>query len=234
MSRLPGTRCRRRVYLMRHAEVAYFDAEGRPLDPRHVGLTQRGRGQAKAAGALLKEVEFDDVIISGMPRTRETAEIVLDGRSSTLREDLRLKEIRAGRLAAVPVDRRDDVIAKAYVHAHEPDACFIGGEPWGAFQQRVLAAWHELVLSSDWVNLLVVAHDAVNRVILSDIVGVSLKGLRAFEQDPACINVLEIDVEEGMIKHAFIRASNLTAYNIGAFGNHSTVMERVSAEFKMG
>ena len=234
MSCLPGTRCRRRIYLMRHAEVAYFDAEGRPVDPRYVRLTERGCEQARAAGELLKGAIFDDVIISGMPRTAHTAEIVLHGRSSAFREDLRLKEIRAGRLAAIPAEQRDEIIAKAYEHAPKPGARFIGGEPWVEFQQRVLAAWHELIRADHWTNLLIVAHDAVNRVILSDIAGASLRGLKAFEQDPACINIVEVDVDQGKIEHAFIRATNLTAYNLGAFANHLTVMERVSAEFKAG
>lgn len=234
MSRLPGTRCRRRIYLMRHAEVAYFDAEGRPVDPRYVRLTERGCEQARAAGELLKNAVFDDVIVSGMPRTVHTAEIVLDGRSSALHEDLRFKEVRAGRLAAVPAEQRDEVIARAYASAPKPGARFIGGEPWVEFQQRVLAAWHELMRTDHWTSVLVVAHDAVNRVILSDVAGASLQGLKAFEQDPACINIIEVDVDQGRIEHAFIRATNLTAYNLGAFANHLTVMERVSAEFKAG
>lgn len=232
MSRLPGTRCRRRIYLMRHGEVAYFDVDGRPLDPRYVRLTPRGCEQARAAGELLKSAVFDDVLISGMPRTAHTAEIVLEGRSTILREDVRLKEIRAGRLAAVPVEQRDELIAQAYVRAFEPGARFIGGETWADFQQRVLEAWYELMRADHWVNLLIVAHDAVNRVILSDVVGASLRGLKAFEQDPACINIVEIDVNQGRIEHAFIRATNLTAYNPGAHDNHLTVMERVHAQFK--
>jgi broad specificity phosphatase PhoE len=33
---------RRRLYLMRHAAVAYFGADGLPHDPRSVPLTQEG------------------------------------------------------------------------------------------------------------------------------------------------------------------------------------------------
>jgi len=36
---LPGTRGRRRIYLMRHGEVAYFDRDGKPVHPKHVQLT---------------------------------------------------------------------------------------------------------------------------------------------------------------------------------------------------
>lgn len=234
MSRLAGTNCRRRVYLMRHGEVEYFDAAGRPVDPRYVTLTERGCEQARAAGMLLRDVPFDDAIISGMPRTAHTASLVLDGRMLAVREEPRLKEIRAGRLAAVPPEHREEIISRAYERAPEPGASFIGGESWADFQQRVLEVWRELVLSDGWANLLVVAHDAVNRIILSHVVAASLQGLRAFEQDPACINIIDVDVAAGNIERAFIRAANLTAYNLAAHANHHTVMERILAKFKVG
>ena len=234
MTRLPGTDRRRRVYLMRHGEVQYFDPAGRPIDPRHVTLTKRGCEQARAAGALLREVPFDDVVISGMARTAHTASLVLDGRNLRVREEPRLKEIRAGRLAEVPPERRDEIITRAYDRAPEPGASFIGGESWVDFQRRVLGVWFELVQADGWANLLVVAHDAVNRVILSHVVGASLHGLKTFEQEPACINIIDIDVAAGHVERAFIRAANLTAYNLAAYANHHTVMERISAQFKVG
>jgi probable phosphoglycerate mutase len=232
MSRLSGTQCRRRVYLMRHGEVQYFDAAGRPIDPRQVTLTERGCEQARAAGVLLRDVSFDDVVISGMPRTAHTASLVLDGRPLAVREEPRLREIRAGRLAAVPPERRDEIITRAYDRAPEPGASFIGGESWADFQRRVLEVWQEFMQADGWAKLLVVAHDAVNRIILSHVAGAALHGLKAFEQEPACINIIDVDVDAGRVERAFIRAANLTAYNLAAHANHHTVMERISAQFK--
>ena len=40
------------AFAVRHAAVAYFDAEGRPLDPRQVPLTSAGRQQALGLCAL--------------------------------------------------------------------------------------------------------------------------------------------------------------------------------------
>ena len=39
---------RRRLYLMRHAEVSYFAEDGSPVDPREVPLNEEGIAQAKA------------------------------------------------------------------------------------------------------------------------------------------------------------------------------------------
>ena len=49
---------RKRVVLMRHGEVRYFEADGRPVDPRTVALTEDGRRQAAAAAAMLADYRF--------------------------------------------------------------------------------------------------------------------------------------------------------------------------------
>jgi broad specificity phosphatase PhoE len=61
---------RRRIYLMRHAEAAYFDVDesGRPLRPADVSLTGLGREQARASARILAPVCFDRVIASSLAR----------------------------------------------------------------------------------------------------------------------------------------------------------------------
>ncbi len=66
---------RRRVFLMRHGSVTYFDAAGKPVLPETVPLNEQGRAQATAAGQVFATagIRFDRVIVSGLPRTVETA-----------------------------------------------------------------------------------------------------------------------------------------------------------------
>ena len=66
---------RRRIYLLRHAEAAY-ESLGPSGDPRLVPLTPHGREQAAGMAKLLADTAFDRAVCSGLPRTRETAEIV--------------------------------------------------------------------------------------------------------------------------------------------------------------
>ena len=70
---------RRRIYLMRHGSVTYFDADGKPHLPEQVPLNEQGRVQATAAGRVFahEKITFDRVIVSGLPRTVETANRVL-------------------------------------------------------------------------------------------------------------------------------------------------------------
>ena len=53
MSPLEPGLIRKRIYMLRHGEVSYFDADGRPVDPRGVSLTEDGIAQIEAVRAVL-------------------------------------------------------------------------------------------------------------------------------------------------------------------------------------
>ena len=67
------------IVALRHGRTAW-NHEGRMQGWAPVPLDERGREQATAAGAwLADEYAFDAVYASDLQRTRETAELVLDG-----------------------------------------------------------------------------------------------------------------------------------------------------------
>lgn len=92
---------RRRIYLMRHADVAYFGDPAVRVDPEQVVLTAAGLEQARAAGRALRDERFDRVLTSGLPRTNRTAELVVEQLAHPpaergFREDEDLQELRPG------------------------------------------------------------------------------------------------------------------------------------------
>jgi len=180
---------RRRIYLMRHAQVAYFE-DGRPLHPDLVPLTEEGRKQASAAADLLDGIAFDRVVTSGLPRTLETARIVAGSIEPESWPELR--EIESGRLADIPEDEIEQAFIAVWRDVVPEDTRFLGGETIGSLLDRVLAAVDRLLADPDWDVLLAVLHGGVNRAILS----YALTGGRAFlgnfEQSPGCINVLDV------------------------------------------
>ncbi|SMH62610.1 histidine phosphatase family protein [Azospirillum agricola] len=222
---LAGTAARRRVYVMRHGHVAYYDAEGRPLNPKLAPLTDRGREEARAAGALLAAVPLDRVVCSGLPRTRQTAELAVEGRGLTVEEDPSFLEIRAGRLTGVPRENREAAYVYGFENAALEGACFAGGDNFAAVYERVVAGFERLLLEPGWTTLALFAHDGVNRVLLSWACGAGLGGLCAFEQDYGCVNVLDVDMVDGRIRRRLIRATNLTPGNPAKLGLHETSLE---------
>ncbi len=204
---------RRRIYLMRHAEAQYVQPDGkRAPDSRAVSLTERGRREAAAMGELLADVPFDRAICSGLPRTRETASIVLAGRKLEIAITVELEEIRGGdpvaRAKLSPVD-----YAYAMFQAGEPGACYAAGEPFQAFVDRVVPAFTAITNDPGWTTLLLVAHGGVNRAILTDITSASLAAFGAFEQDSACLNLIDVDtcLDTGAVLRRVLRGVNITA-----------------------
>lgn len=221
-----------RVYLVRHGAVSYFDESGKPLDPRQVPLNCEGIEQVQATARLLVGAPIDCVVCSGLPRTLETAGILLQGRTLELQQDPDLKEIRAGRLRDIPPADRQQRIAHAYSQAALIGARFMGGEHWGDFQQRVLGAFERWISEAAGKDVLLVVHDAVIRVILSHVCGSGLAGLRAFEQDPAALSILDSQNMPDGTSRYFLRAVNVTAYDHVRIAHRDTVMSRVWRDYR--
>ncbi|MBM3491519.1 MAG: histidine phosphatase family protein [Alphaproteobacteria bacterium] len=226
-SGLPGTNGRRRVYLMRHGEVAYFRADGRAVNPDKVSLTEAGRMQASVMADALAAIAFDRAACSGLPRARETAELVLSGRDLSVEELADFREIKPGSIRNLPANRAEAEFVYGLERAAEPGARFAEGEPYAAFYARISEAFEDLLLSPGWSRLLLVAHDGTNRMILGWACQGGLAAVPAFEQDPGCLNIVDADVIDGRIVRRLIKALNLTPSNIAKHGNYLTSMEQV-------
>jgi broad specificity phosphatase PhoE len=214
---------RRRIYLMRHASVAYFD-NGRPLRPEDVPLTEEGIEQARAAGAALASVRFDRVLTSGLPRTIETARIVAPGMEPESWPELR--ELEGARLGDIPEDELERTFVHAFHGVVPQDARFLGGETIGALFDRVLPALERLLADPGWDIVLAVLHGGVNRAILSWALTAERMFLGGFEQAPACINVL--DVDDSWI----VRAVNVAPYDPVHLRGRLTTMEELWSQFR--
>ncbi len=227
---------------MRHGHVDYFAREVR--DAGHtdlVPLTPLGREQAKASGAALSHVRFDLALSSGLPRTRETAEIVLaanaDTAHLTLGVDAGLVEIKgSGKVMAKSREELAARMAFEFDQAAQPGARMMGGDVFADVQERATDAIKRLLAQPAWHTALVVAHEGVNRLVLSWMTGNALKGVQAFEQDLACINILDFDLvprEDGsvgtQIARSMIKAVNITPYNFVKHGMNLTSLEAIFA-----
>jgi broad specificity phosphatase PhoE len=216
---------RRRLYLMRHAEVSYFSGDGTPVNPAEVPLTEGGREQARQAAAALTGVALDRVICSGLPRTLETAEIVAPTAEIESLPDLR--EIQGGRLSEIPPDALEREFVHAFRGVIPNDARFLRGESIGELFDRVLPALERFV-ADEWHTALAVLHGGVNRALLSFALTGERLFLGHFEQAPACVNVL--DLGEG--GEWIVRAVNVAPYDLLHLAHRSTTMERYWQEFQ--
>lgn len=219
---------RRRMILMRHGEVSYFDPERPPLDHRDVALSAEGRRQAQAAGRLVAELPLDRVVTSPLRRTQETAELVLGERRVPRHEAPALEEIRPGSVLGLPPEQIQSAMLEAFTGPLTRERPFLAGETFGSLLDRVLPWLDAFVADDTWQHALVVAHGGVNRALLTAVLGSGLAGFGRIEQDPACLNVIDFD-EAG---RGLVRLVNLTAYNLVHEGVFETTMERLFAEYQ--
>ena len=217
---------RRRIYLMRHGAVSYFDDSGRPVPPDTVPLTDEGRAEAEAARDLLDGITFDRVIASGLPRTMETAAIVAPGH--VVEGWPELQEIRGGLLSSIPPHELEEAFVHAFRGIVPNEKHFLGGETIGELFDRVLPALDRLRADRAWDTVLLVLHGAVNRAVLSYALTGERMFLGHFEQATGCVNVL--DVSEGWL----VRAVNVAATDLTHRTTRRTTMEGYWEQYRSG
>ena len=183
-----------RILLARHGETSW-NAEGRYQGQIDIPLSSTGEHQAAALGQRLAQVEITRAVASPLSRARHTAELALgDARAPILRLDPDLQEIAHGEwegLLASEINDKDPALLRAWREAPET-VLMPGGESLGQVLDR---SWQGLTRAAaglgDDDTLLVVAHDAVNRVILCRILDLPLSRLWSFRQAPTTLNLLE-------------------------------------------
>jgi broad specificity phosphatase PhoE len=213
---------RRRIYLMRHAQVRYFEG----LDPEQVVLTEEGRRQAEAARTALERIRFDRVVTSGLTRTLETAGIVAPGIEPEARYALR--EIESGEIRGVAPDAVQEMMATAFRGVVPLETRFLGGESIAELFDRALPEIDAMLADETWDVLLLILHGGVNRAIISHALTGDRIFLGGFEQSPACINVLDVAADGSWI----VRAVNHTAYDPAhVAAPRTTTMEHLWEEY---
>ena len=184
-----------KILLARHGETPW-NAEGRYQGQEDIALSEVGIAQATALGERLRDVRIDRAIASPLSRARRTAELALgQSRAAQLMLDGGLMEIAHGSwegLLASEIRARDPQRLQAWREAPDTVQMPDGGE---SLQQVLDRAWPAFARAAaglgDDATLLVVAHDAVNRVLLCKVLGIPLSKLWGFRQAPTTLNLLE-------------------------------------------
>jgi len=182
------------LLLVRHGETPW-NREGRYQGRTDVALSEDGEAQARALGRRLANLPIEIAICSPLARTRRTAEAVLGERSVTLETDAALIEIShgqwEGQLASEVQLSHAEMFGTWRSRPDRDVPAGPGAETLGDVEER---AWPVLVRTCARLGpddtALIVAHDAVNRVLLCRVLGLPLTRVWMFRQAPAALNVL--------------------------------------------
>jgi probable phosphoglycerate mutase len=144
----------RLIVISRHGEST-LNLEGRvngdPTVP--VTLTDKGRDEAQLLGQQLAHVPLDLCIHSQFSRTRETAEIALDGRGVPSVEEPLLGDIDIGELEGKTLEDY-----REWKREHTRRDAFPGGESLDDAARRYAVAYRR-VLERPEERILVVTHE---------------------------------------------------------------------------
>lgn len=85
------------MYIARHGQTNYNDLGLCNSDPKmDVHLTEVGKRQAQNLADRLKEVDIDQIFVSELKRTQQTADIVNQFHNAPVKVDARLNDNRSG------------------------------------------------------------------------------------------------------------------------------------------
>ena len=148
-----------RLYIVRHGETEW-NAQGRIQGHTDVDLSDHGRQQARAVAQRLSGVNFDVIYSSDLSRSRETAQIILGQRPTSLHSTDRLREFHKGVFEGLTVHeymrRYPDLYQASLVN--DLDFAPTGGETIRQTSARMAGFVSDLKKQHQEETVLVVGH----------------------------------------------------------------------------
>ena len=212
-----------RLILVRHGETDWNKA-GRFQGQIDIPLNDNGRGQAAAAREFLSSVTINRAWSSTMSRPTETAEIILQAHPDvSLSQTEGLVEIGHGLWEGkLESEIRDGWSELLETWKQRPETVQMPeGETIQDVWARSVKSWGDIAASlKSEETALVVAHDAVNKTILCDLLGLTPADIWAIKQGNGGVTVVDIPLDSG--QPAVVTCLNLTSH----FGS---VIDRTAA-----
>ena len=210
---IPKTIGDSRIILVRHGETDW-NKEGRFQGQIDIPLNETGKNQAQKASNFLKSIDFNKAYSSSMSRPLETAKIILGKKSnlSILKID-ELSEIShglwEGKLEKEIKTTWPEMLDKW--HQEPENVIMPEGESIEDVSKRSLNAWQNICKNQNKNDItLVVAHDAVNKTLICNLLGLSYSQIWTIKQGNGGITV--IDIFDNPDKDNVLSALNITTH----------------------
>jgi len=190
--RATGSLTPTRLYLLRHGQVAHGHTH-RYHGNNDIELSPQGVQQLEEAAAQLKEVELAGVYASDLTRASQGAAIICRGRALEPQIIPEFREIHFGVWEGLSFP---EIMEKYPDHLQArfqdlPNFRIPGGESLMDLRARALPAVQGLVEQHHEQAFLLVAHAGINRVILSEALGLPLTNLFRLDQNYGCLNIID-------------------------------------------
>jgi probable phosphomutase (TIGR03848 family) len=157
-----------------------------------IDLDDRGRRQAAAMAARLRELPLDAIVTSPLDRCRQTVQpIAADRDKPGITVDDRVGECRYGDWTGQPLKKLVRDPLWRVVQAHPSAVTFPGGESMPDVQHRAVAAvrdWNTRLGKE--ATYLICSHGDVIKAIVADSLGLHLDQSQRIQVDPCSLTVI--------------------------------------------
>ena len=199
--RVQGSLKATRLYLLRHGQVA--DGHTHLYHGNNdIELSPQGVKQLERAAAQLRDVDLAGIYASDLTRARVGAEIISRGRNLEPRIVPEFREIHFGLWEGLSFGEIMEQFP-ADLEARFKDLSNFripGGESLADVRARTLPALKRLLAEHDEQAFLLVAHAGVNRVILSEALGLPLQHLFRLDQNYGCLNIIDYFPDQAVVR----------------------------------
>ena len=202
-----------RVFLVRHGETNW-NKEGRFQGQIDIPLNHNGKDQAAKTSKYLAKVKFNKAFSSSMERPYETAQIILKNIPTLKITKLdKLVEIShglwEGKLETEINAQWPDLLENW--HQKPEEVIMPEGESIKAVSERSIKAWEDICSLQNKNDLtLLVAHDAVNKTLICNLLGIDFSNIWMIKQGNGGITI--IDIFDDPDKDHVISALNITTH----------------------
>jgi probable phosphoglycerate mutase len=184
----------RNVYLIVHGAIG-FKTDGQYFAEQELPLCHKGIHQAAALREELQDVPLSNIYCSDLKPAIETATIIAEPHGLGPRIRAGLREISVGELGGSTSAEVRQFYSVQFghdmLHFRPP-----GGETLFECATRVIPAFYE-ILNSTFGNMAIVGHPVVNRIMLCQVLGLSLESL------------FEMDRNYGWVDHIYCDGPNM-------------------------
>lgn len=197
-----------RIILVRHGETTW-NVEGRYQGQEDTPLSERGLKQGHLLAEGLRHIPIDLCIASPLQRAFQTCQFCAELHNLPVKTDERLMEINHGTwegMLAKDIQTQDPETYHQWHTTPHLVRMPKGGETLEDVRKRVRQAFDDYVATYPNQTILVAAHDAVNKAIICDLLGIGMEHFWQVKQDNTCINVLEYS--EGTWRVVLLNSTN--------------------------
>ncbi len=184
-----------RLFLIRHGSTAANEQRPFILQGCEMNgpLSELGQQQAQSVSQALREFRIHAVYASPLRRAMETAAAIAQPHGLAVSPVPDIRECSVGAwegkswdlIRETDPDGYDDFFSDPVNRTHP------GGESYSDVLRRVEPAINRLLEQHSGQNIVIVAHNLVNRVYLAGLAGIELKHARKLRQMNCCINLLQ-------------------------------------------